>query len=315
MPNTPFPIDPVLTAITVAYRNPQYIADMVLPRLPVGREEFKYWEYPLEETFRNPDSRVSRRGRVNEVLLTATEKTASTDDYGLEDPIPFPDIQQAQAGAVPPGFSPVDQAVTQLTDYIMIGREKRAADLVFDAAQYPSANKVQLAGTDQWSDGANSDPIDDVLTGQDAMLLPATHMVIGNAAWLKLRVHPKIVSAVLGNEGTNGVATRRQVADLFELEEILVGMGRLNTAAYGQTAVLGRIWGKHALLFAKNRNAAVNLPSLTFGYTAEYGARVAGQMEDENIGLRGGTRVRVGESLKELIVAAQAAYFIEDAVA
>ncbi len=53
---------------------------------------------------------------------------------------------------------------------------------------------------------------------------------------------------------------------------------------------------------------------VTFGFTAEWGGRIAGQWEDKNIGLRGGQRVRVGESVKELIIASQAGYFIEDAV-
>lgn len=320
MPNTPYPIDPVLSAIAVGYRNPvvTYIADQVLPRSSVMREEFKWWKFPLEETFRLPDARVGRRGKVNEVLLTATEQTSSTDDYGLDDVIPWPDTAQAQVGAVPPGFDPVGQATMQLTDYIMLGREKRVADLVFDADQYPSGFKVQLTTTDQWDEYAEADsnPIEDILTGIDAMLMPATHMVIGSAAWLKLRAHPRIVQAIHGNEGDQGIATRQQVAELFELPGgVLVGEGRLNTAAYGQPAVLGRVWGPHALLAHINPNASLQSQSITLGLTAEFGPRVAGQQTDDRaVGLRGGTRVRVGESVKELIVAAQAAYFIEDAV-
>jgi hypothetical protein len=112
--STPFPIDPVQTAITVAYHNTMYIADRVLPRVPVGREEFKYLVYPVEETFRLPATHVSRRGQVNEVLLTATETIAQTQDYGLEDPIPFPDIDQAASAGI---RSPVENATMTLTDY------------------------------------------------------------------------------------------------------------------------------------------------------------------------------------------------------
>ena len=51
----PFPTIPELVAITIAYRNQSYIADAVLPRVPVGRQEFRYWLYPIEETFYLPD--------------------------------------------------------------------------------------------------------------------------------------------------------------------------------------------------------------------------------------------------------------------
>ncbi len=88
----------------------------------------------------------------------------------------------------------------------------------------------------------------------------------------------------------------------------------LNTAKKGQAATLARVWGKHTLLAHVNKLAATQ-GSLTFGFTAQWGQRIAGTMEDKNIGLRGGQRARVGESVKELISAANAAYFVENAVA
>ncbi len=36
----PFPINPALMAIAIAYHNAQMIADEVLPRVPVGKQEF-----------------------------------------------------------------------------------------------------------------------------------------------------------------------------------------------------------------------------------------------------------------------------------
>jgi hypothetical protein len=310
--NTPYPIDPVLSAISIAYRNEAYIADQVLPRTPVGREEFKYITYPVEETMRLPDTRVGRRGKVNEVVLTGEERIASTGDYALDDPIPRPDIDQAQGAGLP---DPVGDATMQLTDYLMIDREVRTAGLVFDAAQYPTDNKIQLSTTDQWNEyaEANSDPIQDILTGVDAALLKPTSMVMGAAVWRYLRAHPKIVAAIHGNDGTVGIVTRQQVATLFELKEVLIGEQRLNTAKYGQAAVLSRVWGNHCLLFRKDQNASTQR-GVTFGFTAEYKTRVVGQIDDPDIGMRGGTRVRVGESVKELISAPLVAYLIEDAI-
>lgn len=310
MPNTaPFPVDPALTAIAIAYRNRRFIADDVLPRVPVARQEFKWWQYPLEESFALPDTKVGRKGAPNEVDLTATEQTGATADYGLDDPIPQPDIDQA-----PQGRDPRDRAAVQLTDYIALDREKRTADLVFDAAQYAASNKVTLSGTSQWSDFANSDPLGVILAGLDACLVRPNVATMGREVWTKLTQHPKVVKAVLGNAGDSGVVSRQAVAALLELEDILVGEAFLNTAKKGQTATLGRVWGKHCLLHYRDRNADTR-GGLTFGFTAEYGSRIAGQMPDGKIGLRGGVRVRVGESVKELIVAARAGYLITNAVA
>lgn len=309
MATTPFPVDPALTAITVAYTNKRYIADEVLPRVRVARQEFKYWLYPIEETFALPDTKVGRRSAPNEIDLTATETTAATSDYGLDDPIPQPDIDQA-----PPGRDPRDRATVTLSDYIALDREKRTADLVFDAAQYGAGNKVTLSGTSQWSDFANSDPVGVILAGLDACLVRPNVMTVGREVWTKLSTHPKIVKAINGNDGDSGIVRRQAVAALLELEDILVGEAWLNTARKGQAASLGRVWGKHCLLSYRDRNADTR-SGLTFGYTGEWGSRISGQMPDSKIGLRGGVRVRVGESVKELIVAARAAYFIQNAVA
>ena len=309
MANAPFPIDPHLTAIAVAYRNSAYIADEILPRVPVGKQEFKYDVYPIDETFRLPDTKVGRKGKPNEVDLTASEVTASTEDFGLEDPIPQADIDNAA-----PGKNPLDRAIMQLSDYIALDREKRTADIVFNANQYAAGNKITLSGTSQFSDFANSDPLGVLIAGMDACLVRPNRVVLGQEVWSKLRQHPKIVKAVLGNAGDSGIARASDLAQLLEVEQVLVGQSRLNTAKKGQAATLARVWGKHALLAHVNKLAATQ-GSLTFGFTAQWGQRIAGTMEDKNIGLRGGQRARVGESVKELISAANAAYFVENAVA
>lgn len=305
----PFPVDPVRTAITIAYRNTSYIADAVLPRAAVAKQEFTYNAYPIEETFAMPDTKVGRRGRPTEVDLTATEITDATEDHGLDDPIPQGDINNA-----PEGYNPVDRSVAQLTDYVLLGREKRTADLVFNAAKYAAGYKVQLAGNSQFSDFANSDPVGVVMTGLDACLLRPNVMVLGQSVYSKLVQHPKIVKAVLGNAGDSGIVTRQALANLFEMEEVLVGTGRVNIAAKGQAAVLSRVWGKHISLIYRNKNADTRT-GITFGLTAQWGNRIASVELDKNIGLRGGQRVRVGESVKELIIAPLCGYFIQDAVA
>jgi hypothetical protein len=75
--NRPFVVDATLTALAVGFRNTtaMRIADAVLPRMPVSQERFKWTEYPISEAFNLPDARVSRTGRVNELVFTGTEQT------------------------------------------------------------------------------------------------------------------------------------------------------------------------------------------------------------------------------------------------
>lgn len=309
--NAAFPIQPALTAVAIAYRNKRLIADDVLPRVPVASPDFKYLKHTLSEGFSLPDTKVGRRSAPNEVEFTATEAAASCIDYGLDDPVPNSDID---AAATIPGLDPVMKAVERTTELIQLDREVRAASLVFDANQYGSANKATLSGNSQWSDFANSDPITTILSAMDGMIMRPNIMVLGQAVFTKLRTHPKIAKAVLGNSGDVTIATRQAIAELFELEAIFVGEGFLNTAKKGQTPSMARVWGKHCALIYRDSLADAS-SGTTFGFTAQWGSRIAGSEYDSKIGLRGGQRVRVGESVKELVTANDLGYLFTNAVA
>ncbi|MGB0747177.1 MAG: phage capsid protein [Magnetospiraceae bacterium] len=305
----PVPVNEHNTAIAVAYKNPGYIADDVLPRADVDFENFTYLEYPVAETFSVTDDMVGRRSPPNEVEWTATEKPGMTEDHGLDEPVPSKDTANARRGA-----DPLAKSTERLSEVIALNREIRTAWLVFNAANYPVGYKETLVGTDQFSDFANSDPLDVINTALDVPLMRPNIMVVGQEVWTKLKQHPDIIKSIHGNSGDKGNATRRAVAELFELEDVLVGQSRVNTAVKGQTAVLNRIWGKHMSLIYRNR-LADSQGGISWGLTFQWGTPIATDRFDPDIGMRGGTRNRVGESLVEKIIAAQAGYFIENAVA
>lgn len=313
--NFPFPVNPVYTQIALAYKNKSLIADQVLPRQPVDGRTFKYKVYNKAESFTVPDTTVGRKGAPNEVEFGATELSNFVLDYGLDDVVPVEDVKSA-----PPGYDPLGRATEGLTDLILLDREKRVANMVFNAANYPAANKVQLAAADQWSNfsNASSDPVEDILTYMESMLMRPNTLVLGSQVWFMLRRHPKIIGAVYpqgGNASVGGVAMQQAVKELFEIENLYVGEAFINTAKPGQTATMSRLWGKHAALLHLNPLASVQGNGVTFGATATWDTRVAGTIDEPKVGLRGATRVRVGESVRELITASDAGFFIQDAVA
>lgn len=312
MANAPFPIDPELTSIAIAYQNGKLIADDVLPRLPpMTKEEFKWWKFNLGETFTIPDTKVGRRSAPNKVEFSATQETSSTEDFGLDDDIPQADIDNAGEG-----YNPQQHGVMGLTDLVLLDREVRTSNLFFDPSSYSIGNTTTLAGTSQFNDPA-SDPIGVIMNALDAMVMRATHMAIGRPAYSQMIRNPKIVKAAHGNEGDSGVATREYLAELFELQEVYVGEAWVNTTRKGQPVNLARAWGKHLSLFYKDglANPVMSGTRTTFGFTAQKGQRVAGQMPDPDIGLHGGVRIRSGESVKEIIAAPDLGYLIQNAVA
>jgi hypothetical protein len=306
--NTPFPVDPVQTAIAIAYTNPKLIADSVMPRVPVGRELFKYKEHTLAESFTVPDTKVGRKSKTNQVSFTSKDKTDSTEDFGLEDPIPFSDIEQA-----PEGFDPLDHSTEYLTGLIGLGREIRTAGIIFDPATYGANNKKTLSGTGQWSDSA-SDPLLEILHALDKCIMRPNKMTIGRKAYTALATHPIIVKATNGNSGDSGMASRQAIAELLELDEINVGEGFVNLARKGQPVNMQRVWGNHVALTYIDATARPN-SGTTFAFTAEYGTRISGAMFDKDIGAKGGQMNRVVESLKEVVAAPDLGFFLQDVIA
>lgn len=318
----PFFLSAALTAIAIGFRNPanSYIADKVLPRRPVSAEKFSWTEYPLKEAFQMPDARVGRTGRVKQLEFGGEQRTSETADYGLDSPIPNSDIAAAKEARERKvsTFNPEETATELLTDTLTNIREVRVAQLVQNPATYSADRKITLAAGDQFNDYENSDPIAVLKEAFSKTLIyrPNT-MPMGRAVWSKLSSHPKIVKAIKGVTDV-GIVSVEEFLSLFRdegLKEVLIGDAYYDIAKPGKDANLQRAWGNHISLLYKNPVATPEGGGITFGFTAEYGNRLAGRIQDDDIGLEGGFRIRVGEKVKEEICAKDVGYFIQNAVA
>lgn len=322
MSQAPFQVQPQLTAISLLYKNRDFIADSVLPRVPVASQSFKWSKYTLADGFSIPDTRVGRKSKPGQIDWTATEFTDSTVDFGLDDSVPGADILNAQAAQKFYGVSPIDplaHSTMLLSQLIATDREARAAALVFALATYPAANRTTLSGTSQWSDYVNSNPVSALMNALDIPVVRPNTLVLGQPVWTVVRQHPKVTAAAfpMGGNALGGatVAQRQALADLLEIDQVIVGPAWSNTAKPGQTPILARLWGKHAALIYLAPNVETT-NDVSFGVTAQWGDRIAGTIaNDPDIGIRGGTRVRVAESVKEEVLANDAAYFFQNAVA
>ena len=305
MAKSSYAIDPVATAITRGYANGKMIAEQVLPTVPaIGKEEFKYNEFSgVDEAFTVPDTKIGRTSDANQVGQSSKILTESTEDWGLKTVIPQPDIDNQPAGT-----NLVGQATEFLTNLILLDREIRVCNLVFDAANFPAANKLTLDAASKLT-AATCDPIaifDDIL---DGMLMRANCLTIGRKDLSLLRRNPNVMKALNKTSGDKGKATIEELKNLFELEEINVGEAWVNTAHKGQARNMVRVWDGSMLFYCKDATANTMFGT-TFGYTVPYKQRVAMTKFDDELGLHGSTVIKVGESVKELIVANDFGYLV-----
>lgn len=317
MPISAFPINPELTAVAIAYTNTAdaLISDSVLPRIPTAMS-FTYTKYDAAQGFTVPDTKVGRKSEPNMVDFGGEAVPDVCQDYGLDDLIPNSDIEAFNSMPKPSTGGPLDpQAISTmfLTNLVLLDREVRVASTIFNPNNYVNGQKLVLSGTSQWSDYANSDPLDALLNALDGPLVRPNKLILGQAGWTKLRKHPKVVQAVFNSAQNSGVVSRAQLAEVLELEGIYIGSARVNTARKGQAPNYVRTWGNHASLIYSNTEAALT-GQPTYGFTAQFGSKIAGAIAEPKAGLRGGVRIRAGESVKEVICAPDTGFLFQNII-
>lgn len=301
--------DAVLSNLSVKYRNADMIWPFVLPIVKVNKRSDVFYIYNKEDSFKLVDDRLTPKGLANEIYWGVADTNYSVKDHGLGDWLP----QEAIDNADNP-LQPEIDTNDFLNSCLDVAQESRVVNKVFAAASYPVGNKVQLAGNDQWG-GNTDDPIDDIQIAIEACLMRANTLVFGVEAWLKFRKLPEILDAckaVAGADLKGGMASAQEVAALFEVDRVLIGRARYNSAKPGQAASLTRLWGKHCAALHVNPNPGIK--TITFGVTFCETLRFTARDFDPKRGLKGAHYIRPAWNSDEQIIASDCGYLIEDAV-
>lgn len=308
MVTRPIPVHPELTAVAVKAPVPGMIADQVLPEFPVIAEAFKWNEYPTAQGVTVPDTKVGRTSATPRVSFGAEERDGSVEDHGLEDVVPITD-QTANSDIDPEALSA--EMTSQL---VTLAREVRTARLVFNPATYLPAQITSYGAGEGWYD-EDSDVLGDFEAARDAMLVDPNTLTTGLDGLRALRRHPQLVKAVRPSSSSGeGRLSIEELKEVLDIETILVGKGYVNAARPGQAESIQRVWQGHASLTFTER-VVKNSRSYTFGATARLGGKVALKEFDRNVGLRGGNVIRVGERVRELVIAKQAGWLFQNAAA
>lgn len=297
-------VDPLLSNISIAYQNDSYIADAIFPEVQVSKLTGFYFKYDKSKFIAANDLRApsTRANRVDYGLV----KTAYGPlvEHSLEQDIPDEIIDQA--------VSPLDpniDATENVTERILLSKELDAFAKCSDTAVI--TQNITLSGTSQWDDYANSDPIGDVQTAfntvKKAVLKKPNRLVLGYEVYSSLKNHPQIIERVKYSQ--LGVLTPELLAQVFDIEQVWIADAEQNSANEGQTASMAYIWGKNAWVLYVN--AAPAIRKVSFGYTLRRGARMTERWDERWVKAQ---FVRVTDWYEQKIVAAEAAYYLKNAI-
>lgn len=299
-------VDAALTNLSVKYKNNELIAEKVLPTVPVSKDSDLYYEYGKENFDLVDDSR-NPRDTAAEITRSYSTNPYLCSRHALRDFVDNDEAQNADTVLDPRG-----DATENVTDRLLLIKENAAASLLFNTTTF-AGHTGALSGTTQWS-YASSDPLkaieDQRLIIQRNTGISPNKLIVGAEVFSALKRHASILDAIKYTQ--TGVLTAQLLAQLLDLEEVIIGKAAKNTAAkdVSKTFTPGFVWGKMALLGYVTPRPS--LKSLSLGYTFEsMSRRVKTYLESG----KEGEWIEVEEKRDQRIIAAPAGYLWSAAVA
>ena len=303
-------VDANLTNLSIKYRNEAMIWPEVMPVVKVQKRSDKFTIYNKADSFTIANDAIGPKSLPNEMDWGISTGNYSVKDHALSDWVPQEEIDNAD-NPIQPEIDSVD-FLNMLMD---LAQEKRVADIFNTSSNFPT--NTTLSGASQWSYATPpTTAVQDVLTAVESCFIRANTLVFGAEAWLAFRRLPCVLDAVKGTIGSaprGGLASTSEVASLLEVDRVIVGRGRYNTAKEGQTVSYSRLWGKHCWALYTDPNPGVR--SISFGATFVETQRNVQRDFDIKRGIKGAHFLKAAWNSDEKIIASDVAYMIQSAVA
>jgi hypothetical protein len=260
-----------------------FIAAEVLPVFETMTQSGPFGKIPLEallanrETARAPGAGYSRSDWKFETDSFACE------EHGAEEPV---DDREAKMYAN--YFDAEVVAAARARDVVLRNAEKRAAALIFNTTTWTGSSLTTAVGT-AWSTVATAVPITDVNAARqkvwDGCGMWPNALIITRKVCNNIRNCTSVKDAIAAS-GAGFATTQRRVtlsmlAEVFDLDKIIVAGSAKNTAAEGQNATIASIWSdSYAMVCRVAVTDDIREPCLgrTFHW-GEDGSQIGGLME------------------------------------
>lgn len=252
-------VDPVLSSLALGYSNHEYIADRLFPEVVVEKEYGKAREF-TQELF---DFYEAERGLGADTNIILPEDHGSFDFVLGEKDLAIP-IDYREQGEVS-DFNLLQTRTFELSERMKVRREKVVATLAQDPAKYTNGNTSTPAT--KWN-VSTSTPIKDINAAIDVIAnncgkAPNT-IEFGLPTWTAIKNHSDFLNR-LANTKT-GVVTPQLVAEILELEHVLIGRALWRDPV---TKVKANVWTDNAILayVAPGTRDQRSIRTPGFGYT------------------------------------------------
>ena len=224
-----------LSNMSIAYFQDasNFVSGRFFTNLPVSNASDTYTVYPQGYFNRIHNTKRAEDGKANRIGYKAKDASYSCQEDALR--ILITDKARANAD----GQRNLDfEATHAVTNAILVGREQNFADTFLSATSTWSQVET-VAGADKW-DVDTSNPITKILDIVKTMTLSTGGMkpnkgLMSFDTYLALREHPDMLERVRygGRNEKPAKVTLGAIADLFELDEIMIIQSVVNAAPDG----------------------------------------------------------------------------------
>lgn len=258
-------IDPILSTHARGYRNSEFVADALFPRVTVTNRAMRVIKFG-KEAFRMLNGRRAPGANTKRVQYGYASDPIGLRQDALEGVVPMEHQEEAQSV---PGIDLGRGAVNMVLDGMDLSREYEAAQLARATATYDTNHRVALTGTARWR-GSASDPGADIQAGKEAVRrsigrYPNT-LLLGPTAANAAKNHAKIKEQF--KYVSKDSITAEMLAAYFELKRVVVGAAVYLPEAALDTDMATDVWGDDAILaYVPEAGDTYQVPS--YGYTYE----------------------------------------------
>lgn len=303
-------VDRLLSNISIGYRPKGLIVDQIAPIVPVERQSNLYQIWDKGDSLRVPDTVRAPKTAANKIEWNTSSDAYFARGFGLGHEIALEDL-----GNVDVPINLFKRATEGIFDGLGLDWERRVAATLTNTANVGSSS-VPTA----WTDKINGAPVDDIHVAIDAVhattgLDPNTG-IFGRATFRALSKHPQILELIFPH-GTGGkFATAAQLAELFQLDKVLIGNTIQNTGGVEGADAFSNIWGGHATLLHVAQTPSILTPTYMYSFRWNPTGFPAPMTVERTLKNGAGSRklwaLEAGYHQDEKIIAAELGFIIAD---
>lgn len=212
--------DAALSNISVAYRNPMYIADQVFPTVPVPKQSDYFFQFlrgdwfRLDAGVRGPGAEAKRGG------YKLTSSTYSCKEYAFAHPIPIELINNADDV-----LKPMETGINFVTESILLAKERVVSTLITTSGNWSNEDAEGLWAPTDTTNTFLTDVLYRRETIRQAIGRYPNTLIMDAKTYKGLKGSSVLLDRIkyTGTNGNPADVTPKMIAMLCDLEKVLIG--------------------------------------------------------------------------------------------